>query len=247
MSSLREAQARFAAALLGEAPVEPRIEVYRRNVFANWRHALAATYPVVERLVGSVFFGALAERYARAHPSTSGDLNAFGASLAVFLRFDGPAKALAYLPDVAALEWAIDGASRAADARASAAEVTRQLSQVAFERLSLARLRLHPAARLVACAHPAMRLWQIHQPGYAGEFSVDLEAGPEWLLVTRPHEAPCIERIGRAEHAWLETLAKGTPLGPAFDVAFGTDSRFDLIATLGRRVADGTIAGVEPG
>lgn len=245
MPSLRESQARFAAVLLGAQPGDARIGIYRRNVFGNWRGALAATYPVVRSLVGGAFFDAMADHYAEVHPSTSGDLNEYGDALAAFVRGYPPAQALPYLADVARLEWAIDASARAAESRASPAGVAQRLAGIPISRLTQARLALHPAARLVACERPALRLWEIHQPGYEGEFAADLEAGPEWLLVTRPAEAPRIERLGPAEHAWLDTLAMGAPLGPAFDAAFAIDARFDLIGALGRRVADGTIAGVE--
>lgn len=245
MPSLRESQERFAAALLGPANPEPRIGIYRRNVFGNWRSALAATYPVVRELVGVPFFDAMADHYADACPSTSGDLNEFGGELARFMRGYPPLGGLDYVADVAALEWALDEAARAADARGSPAGVAQRLAATPISRLTRTRLRLHPAARLVACGHPALRIWEIHQPGYAGAFAADLDAGGEWLLVTRPDRVAAVERIGRAEHAWLETVALGTPLGPAFDAAFALDARFDLIGALGRRVADGTIVGVD--
>jgi hypothetical protein len=33
---------------------------------------------------------------------------------------------------------------------------------------------------------PVARIWQIHQDDYAGEFSVDFDAGPERILISRP-------------------------------------------------------------
>ena len=62
MPSLRELQRDFAAALLagdGAAPpfatipeerAAERIAVYRRALFANYRNALAATYPLWRRI-----------------------------------------------------------------------------------------------------------------------------------------------------------------------------------------------------
>ena len=37
-----------------------RLALYRGNVFANGRKALAASYPVIEQLVGGAFFDGLA-------------------------------------------------------------------------------------------------------------------------------------------------------------------------------------------
>ena len=67
--SLAALQEGFLDALLhgGEpaqhvAPVDA-LEVYRRNVAANWHAALAAAYPVVHRLVGVDFFAGAARAY----------------------------------------------------------------------------------------------------------------------------------------------------------------------------------------
>ena len=87
MSTLRDLQQQFADALFagaGAAPAfavggaddaAPRLAIYRRAIFANYRNALRATYPVVERLVGAPFFAAAVDAYVRAHPSCCGDLN----------------------------------------------------------------------------------------------------------------------------------------------------------------------------
>ena len=76
MPSLRELQQEFAAAVLAgdgaaaavrdDAPTNAaaeRIAIYRRAVFANYRNALGATYPVVKRLVGAPFFDAAVDAF----------------------------------------------------------------------------------------------------------------------------------------------------------------------------------------
>ena len=100
MPSLSELQRGFAAAIIfGDRSVmrglgivgdsiDPadRIAIYRNNVLANYRKALAATYPVVQALVGRAFFGAAVEVFVRAHPSRRGDINRYGGELAEFLQ-----------------------------------------------------------------------------------------------------------------------------------------------------------------
>ncbi|ARM00254.1 hypothetical protein BOC59_09485 [Burkholderia pseudomallei] len=49
--------------------VRRRIGLYRGNVRANWRAALASAYPVLLALVGDAYFDALSIAYARAYPS----------------------------------------------------------------------------------------------------------------------------------------------------------------------------------
>ena len=59
-----------------------RFGIYRGNAAANVAKALAATYPVVEKIVGPEFFAGLAREYRSRHPSQHGDLNEYGHAFA---------------------------------------------------------------------------------------------------------------------------------------------------------------------
>ena len=147
MRSLHDLQQAFATALLsGDGAVPPfatisddraaaRMAVYHRALFANYRNALAATYPVVKRLVGAPFVNAAVDAFVVACPSASGDLNLYGDAFGAFLATYPPAADLPYLADVAALEWAQDEANRAADIESSPQKVLAALAAVALERL----------------------------------------------------------------------------------------------------------------
>ena len=193
MPSLSELQRGFAgatifgdsAALAGlgivAAGLDPatRIGVYRNNVFGNYRKALAATYPVIRRLVGPAFFDAAIDAFVRGYPSQRGDVNRYGAELPRFLADYRPAQKLAYLPDVARLEWAVDQAGIAADALALE---TAALAAVPVETWGELRLLLHPSVRLIESCYPILRIWRVNQPD-AEDQTVDLGEGGEWLLV----------------------------------------------------------------
>jgi hypothetical protein len=71
-----------------------RLGFYRGNVQAGAYKALRNAYPVCERLLGESFFEGMAYAYATAHPSTGGDLNAYGAELPGFIRGFAPAASL---------------------------------------------------------------------------------------------------------------------------------------------------------
>ncbi len=114
MPSLLEAQRQFSAALLG-AGGPSRMAVYRANAFGNWAAALAGAYPMVQRIVGTDCFAALARAYAVQHPSVSGDLHEYGAELAPFLDGHAGVRDLPYLADVARMEWLAHLAYYAAD------------------------------------------------------------------------------------------------------------------------------------
>ena len=158
-----------ASAGRAAAEFDARLAIYRANGRANYRNALAATYPVVKRLTGAPFFDAAVDAFVAAHPPVAGDLNIYGERLAGFLERYSPAADLPYLPDVARLEWAIDEANRAADASRAPDAVLAVLSIVAPERLPQVRLALGASCRLVTSAFPILRIWRANQPDRAGD------------------------------------------------------------------------------
>jgi hypothetical protein len=249
MSSLRELQERIAQALVAPSgapaawPAE-RIAIYRRNVAANYRNALAATYPVVRRLTGAPFFGATVDAYVVAHPSRSGDLNVYGDAFGDFLVQYAPAAALPYLPDVARLEWAIDEAHRAAEAPRVPEAMLAALASVEARRLASLRLRLDPSCRLIASPYPILHVWRANQPDRDGRERVLLDERADRLLVRRDDARVSLEALQAGEHAWLSALAAGEPLGAAIDAAQRIDAQFDLGQALHVHIAAGTFVGI---
>jgi hypothetical protein len=210
MSALALAQARFIAALYSEDACEPGIGIYRRNLFANLGGALAAAYPVVERLVGVSFFREAARRYILAHPSASGDLGEYGDRFARFLADYPHAAALAYLPDVARLEWACHECYGAADAPALDLGSLARVPEADQARI---RFELHPAVRLVRSEHPVAAIWQANQPGSDGT-PQRLEGGDR-VIVHRRDGAVAVEVATPGLWRLAESLSKGESLGAA--------------------------------
>ncbi len=195
------------------AEVERRFAVYRNNVQHGLARALAARFPVVERLVGAEFFAALARAFAALHPPRNPVLLAWGQGFADFLQEFPPVASLPYLPDVARLEWARGLAYHAEDAPALPQDA---LSSALSDCDDPGRLMfcLHPSVRLVAFAHPAVSLWSAHQgadpPGRI------TATGPEQALIARdPGLAVVVEPTDPATHAVLAALAEGRTLGRA--------------------------------
>jgi len=252
MRSLREVQREFSAAILfgdtaalaslgivgGALDPLARIAIYRNNVLGNYRHALAATYPVVRRLLGGSQFDAAIAAFVRAHPSLHGDVNRYGSDMARFLATYPPAQALIYLPDVARLEWAIDQANIATD---SPPLDLPALAAVPLAALGGLRFALHRSVQIVKSRHPIFRIWQVNQPGYEGDDHVDLGEGGDLLLVRRAPDGVVIERLAVGEHAFLVALARNRRLEDAERLGAAAESGFDLAAVLKRHVAAQTI------
>jgi hypothetical protein len=203
-------------------------------VLANLHDALAAAYPVVRRLVGEAFFHEVAERFTQAHPSHSGDLHRFGAGLAPFLETYPPARELAYLPDVARLEWEVAQAFHAADARRLD---VRALDAVSEAERELIRFRLQPAARLVASPHPILAIWEANQPGRDG--TPERSVGSDRVLVYREGFTVRARALPALDWRFLESIARGGILGDiADDPAVGTHLESQLLQWIGNGVID---------
>ncbi|MFO1316962.1 MAG: DNA-binding domain-containing protein [Burkholderiales bacterium] len=245
MRSLPDLQRRFAAAIAApDAPDAPGLGVYRNAVRANYRNALRASYPVVCALTGAPFFHAAVDAFATAHPSRGGDLNVYGGAFPDFLATYAHAQSLPYLPDVARLEWALDEAARAADGGGSPGQTLAALGAVPPDAVAHQRMHVDPTARLLHSRFPVLRIWQVHQDGFAGEPHVGFDTGPDFLLVRRHDGDVGVERVPPGEFAWLAALLAGADLAGALDAALAAEPAFDFAAALRARIADRMLCAV---
>ena len=251
--SLRDTQRGFSAGVLsddvaairarirpGRFGAERHLQIYRNNVYASLTDALAAIYPVVARLVGDDCFRGCGHQYVRQAPPTSGNLHDFGERFADFLASFEPVRTLAYLPDVANLEWQWHRAFHAADAPALALDI---LAKVAPEQYAALHFRLHPSAQLVASEFPLLRIWQANQLNADTDDVVDLSEGGVQLLIARRDIRVEIEALGGGEYALLRAFARGQSFADAVVAANAAQAQFDLPASLRQRVLDQTIVG----
>jgi hypothetical protein len=193
---------------------------------------------VVRRLVGDAFFAEAALGLARAQPSTSGDLDEYGESFAAFLESYPHARALAYLADVARLEWACHESGRAADGAPLDAAALARVPAALHGQL---RFDLHPAVRIVRSSHPIVSIWLANRPEADGTPESD---APEDALVTRRSGELRVQRLEAFDASLLEALASGCTLAEAtaaFDTALLERS---LGAALVRHAAAGVLCGL---
>jgi hypothetical protein len=215
-----------------------RLAIYRNNTFTNLRQALRTDYPVVERLVGAEFFAFAADTFIEKVPSTSGDINDYGADFANFLANFSPAAGLPYLADVAWLERAWTEVFLAAEA--VSCDFSR-LAQIPPDGFSTLSFTLHPATRLLASAYPVQRIWRVNQPDFSGDDNVEIDGREDRLLLRRRHDAVEIVSLTPGEYTWLNTLKNGSMLALATEAAFAAEPEFDLSTCLQRHVAEATL------
>ena len=240
--TLTRLQQDFASALSGQQlpkafrgpSAASRFARYRGHLLGTTHKTLAAAFPVLQRLVGDQVFDGLAQAFGQAQPSTSGDLNEFGAGLASFLETFPPLADQAHLPDLANLEWAVHRALYAADGSAFSAQ---DLSGLTPDGLGQTSFSLHPACTLLTSRWPLAALWQSHPQSHPPEQShqrdeaIEFTASPGQtchVLVCRPAWQAQVEVLAEAQYHWLAALAAGATLGDALDAALALDSQFDI-------------------
>ncbi len=233
--------ARRNASLFRGAPelVLARLAVYRGNVVGASGKALAGAYPIVAKIVGDEFFEGLAREYLRRHPSAGGDLNEFGESFAEFVAAFPHTQDLPYLPDVARMEWLAHRAHYAADAAALDLGRLGAVSEKDYGRL---RLTLAPACALMESRWPLARIWEVHQDDFEDEFSVDLDSGPQRILICRPQFRVLVGALSEGGYRFLQAVAGGAPLAGALDAALAAEPAFELGAALAAWIEAGVIA-----
>jgi len=239
MNVLHDELAEFSHAIIKGAPSSVQFEssspysvaigldVYRNNYRGNLQDALAGAYPVIEQLVGADFFRMLARDFISQQGSCSANLFDYGAELGDFLESYSPANSLAYLPDVARLEWACHRAYFATDAESLDLV---SLSQVAPSDHANLLLHVQPACLIVASAFPIVAIWQAHQAG--GGFEIDWAGGGEIALVSRRDDVVTVRELNEDEAYWLEAVRLGQSLGLATAATLDRFPLFDLQDTL---------------
>jgi hypothetical protein len=221
------------------ALIERRLAIYRANIAAATTKALVAAYPVIRQVVGEAFFDGLARAYQRAVPSTSGDLNDYGAAFDRFVADFPHTQSLPYLPDLARLEWAVHRAYGAEDAGACDRQA---LARVAPAQQPTIRFEWAAGTAIVDSRFPIARVWLIHQPGFDGEFSVDW-AVRECALVSREGFRVVVTALGAADAAFIASSLAGAALGACAEAALAADVSFDLGTLLARLMASNLICG----
>ena len=236
MPTLREVQAAFARGVLdpalsgeiaagivgGRIAPERRLAIYRTNTFASLRRVLEGAFPATRRLLGSERFAGIARAFVRAAPPDRPQLVAYGAGFPGFLQRRPEAAAVAYVTDVARLEWAREEAYYATDASPLTPAA---LTMIPIERYPELRFRLHPTVRLLRSAGPVYTLWQAARAGSAdGPRAETVNGRPEQVLVLRPEMTVTTRPIAAADLVLLEALGSGRPLAEAAARAQAADA-----------------------
>jgi hypothetical protein len=220
---------------------EARLDVYRTNVFVSLGDALQSTFPAVCRLVDERFFAYAAAEFVREHPPERACLAEYGARFPDFLADFPPCRDLAYLADVARLEWLLH---RAAMAPAAPRLSPAALADVAAEDQPRLIFRLHPALGLLASAWPVDRIWRANRADAPDDTAIKLDAGGVRLEVSRLGEEVALRALSPGAFAFREALRVGASLETATKRSLAADEHFDLARAFADLFRDGAVTGV---
>lgn len=250
--SLRELQNRFLAALYdrGSAAAvalvertgldaEARVRIYRNSGTLAHTDVLRTTYPAVLALVGEDFFESAAMRYRCAHPPHSGNLQDFGSGFATFLESLPGAQQLAYLADVARLEWFRQEVALAADASPLSATA---LQQTAIPAPAKLHIDLHPSVRLLASEHAVLTLWRYAMAPHGERLQLPIQG--EQIVLWRSGAEVAMTTVDAASFACIEALARSVSLDDACREALVRDRRFDVAACIGSLIEQSLITAI---
>lgn len=216
-----------------------RLDIYRNTIFSGLTKALRLSYPVVQRLVGADFFEGAAQLFIAEHPPGAAYLDQYGGELSDFLRHFPPAASVAYLADVARLEWAVNCAIHAPDIEPL------DLSTLAIiEPNDLGRVSFvaHPSIRLLRADYPVEVIWRAVLAGDDGVLAtLDINSAPVHLLVER--RTAGVEVFLLDEPAWhfLADLCAGRNMKLVLESA----ADFDPSAALAEHLAAGRFVAFE--
>lgn len=182
-----------------------RLAIYRNNLQLNLHENLQSTYPVTEQLLGSAFFKQSTQQYIANYPLQQGNLSQFGHAFSAFLSTRATLNNMAYIAEIAELEWAYFQAT-----------IANNSLPLDFERLNLDIrhsdyvLTPHPATRCVYNRYNSVEIWQQHQRNETDNLTLH-EADQHWLIWRDQHHEVLLKRIPKSLVYLIENSRNGKP------------------------------------
>jgi hypothetical protein len=189
--------------------VKTRLQVYSDGYPARIAEALAETFPATAHILGDATFAALAERFVSQLQNAPRNLNDIGSSLGRFLSVDSLCDSLPFLPDLAALESAIQ---RAFHSRETTPFDGSRCSHWLPEDWMRARIVFQPSVMLLRSEWP---LSDLHDAQEVDRESIDIDLSrqPRQFLVYRMEFNVKIESVSEIEAYAVEEFKRGVRLG----------------------------------
>jgi len=201
------------------------LALHRNNFTLTLTEALATMFPAIKALIGEDCFDAHAGRFIEKYPPSNPVLSTYGKGFADYLDGQLPLSVVAYLGDVARLEWAWNEAFHSADAE----PLTQyELAQSLSENGDGLEFGLHPSLRLASSPYPLLNIWRYakYQDNYPKE--PDLLEGRQHVLIMRPQAQVIVIPVDPGTYAFLHTYKKSSGFTEALIAAQQSSPTFLL-------------------
>lgn len=225
-------------AIIHENPAfcaEKRIGIYQNNTLGALKTTLSNTYPICESLVGKDYFGQLANHQVKQHPSTNRNLDIYGtdfpATLATLIEQRAELAELAYLTDVAQLEWQLQQSYFASDRQSFDLEAFAALTPEAQTQVTFT---LADDVSLIDSPYPIYDIWHSHQQKTSPEIS---HTEHNYLLIQRAKWKVTAELIDGTYYDLLRAIAESKTLLEL--TVFLQDSPVDLATLIQQKMISG--------
>ena len=211
---------------------EVRLNVYRNNVTVSLVDALCDIFPVTQTLVGDEFFRASAQVYLENNQPKSPIISEYGSNFSDFIRHFEPAKSLAYLADLAALEYAMLTLTHSEEYETLDHESVSNAFSAADDPSTL-KLNIPPTTQILASPFAIGSLYRAHfSDGVQRLNNVDINQS-EYLLLIKSHLYAQLHVIRRDEAVFIKNLMHHKSLG---DAVPNESDEFDLGETLAKLI-----------
>ncbi len=219
-------------------PVSERLKIYRNNIVGSITDNLAATFPLLEKLVGEEFLKLMVRSFILNHPPQSGCLNLYGKGFPEFIDNNFEAlKSMPYISDMARLELLMNDAYYALEYETISIE---DLSSIPAENLADINLKLGNSAGLLASKYPLTEIRELcinpeNDPP-------DMNNNPQFLLIIRAGLEVHIVSLTQDEFKMLQLIKQGKTLGQALETVLEQSPDFDITNFIGKHINIGTFA-----
>ena len=229
--------------LKGDIIPKKRFGVYRNNVALSLIRVLSSTYPVVEEIVGEEFFAAMAKEFALNHLPQSPVMITYGEEFPGFLKSFPPIEHLAYLSEIAELEWHRNSAYHGPDKTPLTIEA---LSEASEDQLPQLTFNLHPTLELINSAYPIVTIWSAHQQDNPASHleGIDMEEA-EAALILRPGLDVLVNKVSSGTYEFVKSLKEAKTFTLSVEQAIAKETSFDISANLAGLFNLGAVTGIK--
>jgi len=209
------------SAMLAAHVNQDRLDIYRNTFLHGLTKVLRLCFPVVQRLVGEEFFEGTAQVFIAEHPPRAAWLDQYGGEFPEFLRTFPPATSIAYLGDIAELEWAVNGALHAPDTESL--DIGR-LATIEADDQGRICFVANPSLRLLRLGQPVDDIWHaILESDDEALRRINLDSGPIHLLIERRTTGVEVVRLDETAWQFLSELCSGETIEIAVERAVDFD------------------------